>query len=344
MDIKRLESWYQFNHRKLSFRMTKNPYDIWVSEVMLQQTQVETVLPYFERFIKKYPTVSDLAKADEETLHKDVEGLGYYRRFKNMLSAAKIILESQQGKFPDTYEGLLALPGIGKYTSGAIMSIAYNKPYSALDGNVIRVLSRLLANDSDMREEKHRKVLDRFNQTQIEKSQPEIYTQAMMELGATLCRPKNPKCDSCPLQTECLAFKSQSVHLYPNLSPLNQKQIESYVTLMIHHDHKVMLRKRTESLLNGIYEYPQYESESIQYVLSLLDSQGVHLSFLSEGKTYQHIFTHKIWNMHVVHVHLIGKPHPDWIAVDKEHLKQLPMAIAHRKIKVESMHASSNPS
>ncbi len=334
MDIKQLETWYLSNHRKLSFRMTKNPYHIWVSEVMLQQTQVETVLPYFERFIKIYPTVEALARANEETLHKDVEGLGYYRRFRHMLKAAQIIVDSSGKRFPDSYEGLLALPGVGKYTAGAIMSIAYNKPYSALDGNVIRVLSRLLANDSDMREEKHRKSLDQYNQKMIESSTPEIYTQAMMELGATVCRPKNPKCEVCPLQRECIAFQTKTVHLYPNLSPLNQKKHEHYVTLIIHQNHQIMLRKRTESLLNDMYEYPQYEAESIEYVLSMLDDQGVQLSLIGEGKIIQHVFTHKVWQMQVVHVKLTGNPMNDWISVDSDEVKQLPMAIAHRKIQV----------
>lgn len=336
MDIKKLESWYLLNHRKLSFRMTKNPYHVWVSEVMLQQTQVETVLPYFDRFIKKYPTVVALASAHEETLQKDVEGLGYYRRFRNMLKASQWIVNQNEGQFPDSYEGLLQLPGIGKYTAGAIMSIAYNQPYSALDGNVVRVLSRLLGNDQDMREDRHRKILDQYNQTQIEKSTPEVYTQAMMELGATVCRPKNPACERCPLQEECVAFQNQEVHRYPNLSALTQKKTENYITLIIHQDQNIMVRKRTESLLNGMYEYPQYEAESIQYVLSMLDDQGIKLSLLAEGSRVQHVFTHKIWQMHIFHVHLIGNPLNDWISVSIEAIKELPMAIAHRKIQVSA--------
>ncbi len=334
MDIRKLEDWYQKHHRKLSFRMTQNPYHIWVSEVMLQQTQVDTVLPYFERFIQKYPTIDELAIADEETLHKDVEGLGYYRRFKNMHLAAKYIKDHHQGIFPKTYEEVIALPGIGKYTAGAIMSIAYNKPYSALDGNVIRVLSRYLGNPHDMREEKNKKVLDQYNQQQIERSTPEVYTQAMMELGAILCRPKNPKCEECPLNTSCFAYQRNEMQSYPYLSRLKEKKNEFYITLIIHHNEGVYVRKRTETLLNGMYEYPQFEFESIASVVQFLEEKGITLVFHGESSTYQHIFTHKIWHMIVCHVSLVGKPDSDWIWITIKDLDNIPMSIAHRKISI----------
>ena len=332
MDIRRLESWYQNHHRKLSFRQTQDPYHIWVSEIMLQQTQVETVLPYFDKFIMKYPSIIDLADADEEILHRDVEGLGYYRRFKNMHQAAKLIKLNHQGIFPKTYEEVLALPGIGRYTAGAIMSIAYKKPFSALDGNVIRVLSRYLGNGLDMREEKNKKILDQYNQYQIENSNPEIYTQAMMELGATICRPKQPKCELCPLQEHCFAYHQQETHLYPNLSRLKEKQIESYMTFIIHHEKGIILRKRTENLLNGMYEYPQYESESLGNVLSSLEEKGIYLNPLTDESIVQHVFTHRVWIMHVYHCHIKGQLDPEWICVDQNEIKKLPMAIAHRKI------------
>lgn len=333
MDIKRLESWYLQNKRNLSFRETSNPYHVWVSEVMLQQTQVETVLPYFNQFILKYPTIAALAEADDDILHRDVEGLGYYRRFKNMHKAAKMMTETYNGKFPETYPEVLALPGIGKYTAGAIMSIAYNKPYSALDGNVVRVLSRFLGNDLDMREEKNKKILDIYNQAQIEKGTPHIYTQAMMELGATICRPKQPKCEQCPLRNDCFAYNHQQTHLFPVLSKLKEQRIESYITLVIHQGNGIYLRKRTESLLNGMYEYPQFESESITSVLEQLESEGIRIDHFNEPQTYKHVFSHIIWMMHVYHVILIGKPNQDWIFVDKDQINQLPMAVAHRKIR-----------
>jgi len=248
--------------------------------------------------------------------------------------AAKMMRDHHQGRFPDTYEAVIALPGIGKYTAGAIMSIAYQKPYSALDGNVVRVLSRYLGNANDMREEKNRKVLDQYNQTQIEHAHPEVYTQAMMELGATICRPKQPKCELCPLNESCIAYQNQETEKYPNLSKLKEKQIETYITLIIHCEQGICLRKRTESLLNGMYEYPQYESESLVSVLTMLDVQGINLSVSSDGIIYQHVFTHKIWRMSVYHVYLSGPKDSSWVCVSKDQVKALPMAIAHRKIQI----------
>lgn len=334
MDIKRLEAWYDENHRKLLFRETKEPYLIWVSEIMLQQTQVETVLPFFKRFIEKYPDVLTLSKADEETLKKDVEGLGYYRRFKYMLKAAKIIVESFHGVFPSDYKEVLSLPGVGHYTAGAIMSIAYNKPYSALDGNVIRVLSRYLNIDDDFRVEKNKKNLNQINQTYIENATPYKYTQAMMELGATICRPKNPKCEICPLNEHCQAFELGNQELRPVLSKLNDKKELSYITLKIYdQEGYIYLRKRTESLLEGMYEYPQIESESIYDTLSKLEEQGIILDNMFEKQIVKHVFTHQIWIMHVYETKLLSRPMAGWIKFDPQEIKHIPMAIAHRKIK-----------
>ncbi|MDI6452076.1 A/G-specific adenine glycosylase [Peloplasma aerotolerans] len=333
MNIKKLEAWYEKNHRKLVFRESNRPYDIWVSEVMLQQTQVETVLPFFERFMKKYPTVLDLADAKEETLQKAVEGLGYYRRFRNMHLAAKIIKDKYDGKFPSTYEEIIKLPGIGKYTAGAIMSIAYHQPYSALDGNVIRVLSRYLGNDSDMRVEKNKKALDQINQSYIEQANPNVYTQAMMELGALVCRPKNPKCETCPLQEHCFAYQNDLVDQYPVLSKLNDKKEFNYITLLIHSEHGLFLRKRDEELLKGMYEYPQFESESINSVIEMLEEQDIILDVYNHHKTYKHVFTHQVWHMDVYEAKLISGKLEDWICMDLDQIHQAPMAVAHKKIK-----------
>jgi len=336
MDIKKLEAWYLKNHRKLSFRTTLNPYYIWVSEIMLQQTQVEAVLPYFNKFIQKYPTVEDLSKTTEDILHKDVEGLGYYRRFRNMLKAAIVITEKHQSKFPETYQEIIDLPGIGKYTAGAILSIAYNKPFSALDGNVIRVLSRYLGNDQDMRIEKNKKVLDQANQSYVEKSTPRIYTQAMMELGATVCKPKNPKCEQCPLSKNCFAYNNNSIEKYPVLSKLKDKTEIEYVTLIIHDFDGIYLRKRTEALLFGMYEYPQYESSSIKQVIDNLEDQGIVLEIISDEENYKHVFTHQIWMMKVYHARVIGKSVNDWQFIQESEIKNIPMAVAHRKIVMKS--------
>jgi len=334
MDISKLELWYKKNHRKLPFRDTKDPYIIWISEIMLQQTQVETVLPFFEKFTLKYPNISTLAQVNKETLQKDVEGLGYYRRFRNMHLAARKIESELDGLFPATYDGLLALPGIGKYTAGAIMSIAYHKPYSALDGNVIRVLSRYLGIDDDMRQEKNKKKLDIINQSYIEKANPNIYTQAMMELGATICKPKNPKCDLCPLQNHCSAFENNNIEKLPYLTKLKDKKTFQFITLIIHTQNGLYMRKRTEELLKGMYEYPQFEAESYNTVQDDLEDQGVLIDLLDRNHTlYKHVFTHQIWLMEVYHVRIIKGHLDDWVEMNQESVPKIPMAIAHRKIK-----------
>lgn len=333
MDIKKLEAWYELNHRKLLFRETHDPYKIWVSEIMLQQTQVETVLPFFKKFIQKYPTVDILAQSDQEVLKKDVEGLGYYRRFKYMLLAAQQITKTNQG-FPKTYKDVLALPGVGRYTAGAIMSIAYNQAFSALDGNVIRVLSRYLNLDNDFRVEKNRKQLDQINQSYIEKANPRIYTQSLMELGALICRPKNPKCEICPLKEHCQAYELNIQESLPFMSKLKDKKEFSYITLkLVDKNDNIVLRKRTESLLEGMYEYPQFESESIIDVILNLESKDIFIDIIDKKQQVKHVFTHQVWTMDVYEARLLKNQDPSWILVNQNQLKQLPMAIAHRKIK-----------
>lgn len=333
IDVHRLESWYIKHKRKLSFRDTKNPYFIWVSEIMLQQTQVDTVIPYFERWIKNYPTIEDVAKATLEDILKLVEGIGYYRRFRLLHQACQKIVKDFNSEFPTRYKDVISLPGVGMYTAGAIMSIAYNKPYSAVDGNVIRVLSRSLGIDLDMRLDKHKKMLDTINQGIIEQATPEIYTQALMELGAIICTPTKPLCDMCPLNKDCVAFQSQNIEKYPFMSKLKEKKMFYYITLVIEYQNGIVLRKRTESLLKDMYEYPQFQYENLNSLLSALEDEGIILEPLSEPKLFKHVFTHQIWHMEVYHLRLIKGLKNDWELIEKQQIKHKPMAIAHRKIR-----------
>jgi A/G-specific adenine glycosylase len=337
MDIYKLEAWYLKNQRKLPFRESKNSYHIWVSEVMLQQTQVDTVLPYFSKFIEKYPTVLDLANANEEELHKTVEGLGYYRRFRMMHQAAITIMRDFKGVFPDQYEHVRSLPGVGAYTAGAIMSIAYNQPFSATDGNVIRVLARYLGDDQDMRLEKNKKRMDIYQQQMIEKATPWIYTQAIMELGALICRPRQPKCDLCPLQEHCQSYQQDIQDQIPLITRPLKTKVYHYITLVIEDQEAIYLRKRHEELLKGMYEYPQYESESLNFVLNELEQQGIVLDIYEEKTAFKHVFSHQTWLMDVYHARRIKGSHPEWIRISKHDIFNYPMAIAHRKIKLTSI-------
>lgn len=321
MNINKLETWYTNNHRKLAFRGTKDPYHIWVSEIMLQQTQVDTVIPYFKRFIKTYPSIFDLAKTSEESLYHLVQGLGYYRRFKHMQQAAQIIVEKYQGVFPKTYKELISLPGIGKYSVGAIMSIAFDQPVSATDGNVIRVLSRVFNIDKDMRLDRHKSEIASINQSLIVDAHPSIYTQALMELGAMICKVKQPKCLECPIRKDCLAYQLNKQEVLPFLSKKPKKKVIYYKTLVIQDADTIYLRKRKEMLLGGMYEFPQFDGDiPFEYVID---------------QTYgrvKHVFTHLVWEMDVYKVHTLSKPMKDWVKVKQQDIIDYPMSTAHKKI------------
>jgi len=334
MEIKQLESWYQKHKRDLVFRHTSDPYAVWVSEIMLQQTQVDTVIPYYIKFMKKYPSIKDLAQANEEDLQKDLEGIGYYRRFRLMQKAARVMMDTFDGDFPKTYEQVLSLPGIGIYTAGAIMSIAYDKPYSAVDGNVIRVLSRYLGLYDDFRLDKHKIKLNQINQKFVEQSRPNIYTQSLIELGALICKPKQPKCETCPLYKTCHAYQHHTIDQLPYLSKLKAKTEVNQITLILEKDDKIYLKKQEESLLKGMYLYPQYESESIESVISLLEEQGIFIRVNARLKSYKHVFTHKVWHMDVFVCQVIRGMDLKWTLVSKKEVLERPMAIAHRKINV----------
>ena len=334
MNIKKLESWYQKNHIKFPFRQTKDPYKIWVSEIMLQQTQLETVLPYYERFLNQFPDVFSLSKATDDSIKKCVEGIGYYRRFMLMKKAASVIVNDFNGTFPNHYKDVLSLPGIGLYTAGAIMSIAFEQPYGAVDGNVIRILSRQYLVESDMRLEKNKHTIRDLNQHLIEQSNPSDYTQALMDLGRTVCKPKNPLCESCPIAETCQAYDRGIVHQLPHITKLNQAKEMAYIVLVIHAKDGIVLRKRTETLLEGMYEYPQFESDSIQHVINELDEQGIMMDVLDGPIMKKHVFTHQKWFMQVYHCRLVGQHiKADWKIYTTKDMATLPMATAHKKIR-----------
>lgn len=333
MNTKRLEDWFIREQRDLNFRKTLDPYHIWVSEIMLQQTKAETVEPYFERFIQWFPTIESLAIADPDRLRKAVEGIGYYRRFSNMQKAAKLIVEKHEGKFPNDEPSIAELPGIGRYTLGAILSIAFDYPKSALDGNVLRVLSRYYGFEGDLRKERERKKLDAINQENIVHAHPRVYTQALIELGALICRPKQPKCTTCPISENCVAYHQDATDQFPYLSKLKKQSTIHYIVCVLEDDLYYYLTKRKEALLEGMYAYPQYEYESLNRVEEELINLGViffHMDFIGN---YRHIFSHQIWEMDVYRVVVKSVPDNAFEKVLKTEIEQKPMAIAHRKIK-----------
>ena len=299
-DMSPLLSWYEDKKRDFPWRKTKDPYLIWVSEIMLQQTRIEAALPYYDRFIRILPTVKDLAEAPEALLLKLWEGLGYYSRVRNMQKAAKTIMTAHGGEFPCTFEEIRALCGIGDYTAGAIASFAFGLSHPAIDGNVLRVSARLLAYPENVLAAKPKKYLTEKVADSMRGLDPATFNQAIMELGETVCLPNGrPLCELCPLQTACLAH-GQGVE---STLPVRQKQAErkkeDRTVLIIKQNNSVLLRKRpTKGLLAGLFEPLCLEGAlSEPEVRETLRAWGITpKTVLALGPT-KHVFSHVEWHM-----------------------------------------------
>jgi A/G-specific adenine glycosylase len=332
---KRLLHWFEQNGRDLPWRKTRDPYAIWISEIMLQQTQVATVIPYYQRFLKSFPTVHRLAKSDLSRVLKIWEGLGYYSRARNLHRASKIILNHFKGKIPDHLTDLLNLPGVGKYTAGAILSIAYNKEAPILDGNVKRVLSRLFAISKDPK--KTEGLLWKISESLIPKGRPNAFNQALMDLGSMICTPKEPQCSRCPFSHFCKGKASGNPERYPFRGV--KKKIPHVVALaaVIQKDGKVLLNKRPpKGLLGGLWEFPNWRSEENGRLrLRLKDhikkELGMDVEVRESFGTLKQAFTHFKLTLHVFNCEPIaGRGKGKWVAARNLHL--LPMSRIHRRI------------
>lgn len=295
-----LLAWYDENRRILPWRENPTPYHVWLSEIMLQQTRVEAVKSYYDRFLRRLPDIADLAAVEEETLLKLWEGLGYYNRARNLKKAAVQIMEEYGGMMPGNYEELLKLAGIGSYTAGAVVSIAFGQPVPAVDGNVLRVLSRLRTDDRDILEAGVKKSIEEELRGVIPKDRPGDFNQALMELGAMVCIPNgSPKCESCPWGELCQARIQNRITEYPKKAPKKPRSIEKKTVLVIRYGNLVALRRRPDrGLLAGLYEFPTMEGHcGEEQVITHLRQSGVaplRIRRLTEAK---HIFTHKEWHM-----------------------------------------------
>ncbi|MGD9559485.1 MAG: A/G-specific adenine glycosylase [Oscillospiraceae bacterium] len=294
-----LLAWYDENKRALPFRQDPTPYHVWVSEAMLQQTQVATALPYYERFIARLPTVAHLAACGEDELHKLWEGLGYYSRARNLQKAARVVMQQHGGQLPASYAALLALPGVGPYTAGAIASIAFGLPEVAVDGNVLRVASRLLASDGDITRPEVKRALSEEVRRQQPAARPGDFNQALMELGALICLPANPRCAACPLAALCRAKALGIQHTLPVKAPPKAKRSVDVTVLVVHSGARVLLQQRPpRGLLAGLwqpltFEEKLSETEAAARLAALVP--GAQLAgALPAGR---HIFTHRVWQM-----------------------------------------------
>ena len=291
--------WYAQNRRELPWRQTKEPYAIWLSEIMLQQTRVEAVKGYYSRFLSALPTVEALAACDDDTLHKLWEGLGYYSRVRNLKKAAQQILSDHAGVFPREYDKVLALPGIGEYTAGAVCSIAFNLPTPAVDGNVLRVCSRILNDPSPIDLPATKK---RVTQTlaAVYPRDAGAFTQALMELGATLCGPnRKPDCENCPCRGFCRGYQAGTAEQLPVKSPKKEKRREKRTVFILSCDGRYALEKRPEQgLLAGLWQFPNLTGQlTAQQALEAVEAMGLRPQEIFREVSRKHIFTHIQWDM-----------------------------------------------
>lgn len=298
--VEPLLGWFGEHARILPWREQPQPYRVWVSEIMLQQTRVEAVKPFFERFTQALPDVRSLAECPEDKLLKLWEGLGYYNRVRNMQKAAQNMVEFYDGEMPADYEKLLGLPGIGPYTAGAVASIAFEIPVPAVDGNVLRVITRITQNDGDILKQSVKRQVEEELLAVMPKGRSGAFNQALMELGATVCVPNGaPKCEECPLSGVCLAHQNGKEMDYPKKAQKKPRKIEKKTVLVIRDGSRAAIRKRpAKGLLAGLYELPNLSGWLSQdEVLDWLKQEGlspIRIRRLSDAK---HIFSHIEWHM-----------------------------------------------
>ncbi len=328
---KKLLNWFGKNHRPMPWKGEKNPYLIWLSEIILQQTRVAQGLPYFERFKAAYPTITDLANAPEDEILKLWEGLGYYSRARNLHFTAKDIRDNYEGVFPTEYADILKLKGVGTYTAAAISSFAYGLPYAVLDGNVFRVLSRYFGIKEPIDTTAGKKLFTKLSQELLAKKRPADYNQAIMDFGATQCVPANPACKSCPMVQSCVAHQENLISKLPVKSKKLKKRSRFFHYLIINHGNQIWIRKRTQKdIWQGLYDFPLLETDQLldrnklektteyQQIIPL---EGV-ISQVSVPFTQQ--LTHQKINALFVEVtvpNFPGEIPQEWIAVARKDLK-----------------------
>ena len=354
----KLLAWYDENKRDLPWRRSKNPYHIWVSEIMLQQTRVDTVIPYYERFLDLFPTVESLATAPEERLLKAWEGLGYYSRVRNMQAAAQQIMTDFGGQFPNTYEGISSLKGIGPYTAGAISSIAFNLPEPAVDGNVMRVLARLFEVNHDIGIPSNRKIFQAMMEILIDPERPGDFNQALMDLGSNIEAPVNPRPEESPVKDFSAAYQNGTMDRYPIKAP-KKKPIPIYLTALVVKNTQgqfLLEKNESEKLLAGFWHFPLIEvdnfSQEEQFDLFHQVEENVNFgpspeeSFQQDYdldvdwldvcfETVKHIFSHRKWHVQIVagqvnDFHDFSDREVRWLS--PEEFKSYPLAKPQQKI------------
>lgn len=330
-----IAAWYKQAGRDLPWRHTRSPYAIWISEIMLQQTQVETVKPYYERFMERFPTIADLAGAPMDEVYKMWEGLGYYRRAAHLKEAALTVTQELSGHFPDTFDEIIRLKGIGSYTASAISSIAFKEPKGVIDGNTLRIISRVFNRQDNIARDSTKKLYQTVMDGLIAHADPSDFNQGMMDLGATVCTPKKPTCDTCPVRAFCQARLFGTAGLLP-VNIKNKNKTDIYlITAILRCQDKYFLVKNKEGLLTGLYGLPQFEVESpMGFEDQFYDTYRTSVRLLEYEKEFRHIFSHRVWHMSVYYGEL--PPDADLQLKEnlytREELEALPIPTAHKKI------------
>ncbi len=348
-----LMAWYQVNKREMPWRGSSDPYKVWLSEVMLQQTRVDQATPYYLKFVASFPTVFDLAKADLHDVLMLWEGLGYYSRGRNLHKTAKVVVDTHGGIFPETYESLMMLPGVGPYTAAAISSIAYAKPHAVVDGNVIRVMSRFFGIRDDVRSHHTKSTIQHVADELLDPAQPGEFNQAVMELGSLVCTPTNPSCDACPLSHWCVAFKMAQTDSIPYKSSKPKVPHHHIVVAIISNEEGQLLiaRRPENAMLGGLWEFPGGKveaNEPLEQALhrEILEELDIRIAIRDEFMHLKHTYSHFKITLHAFLCdHAGGTPTPRasseirW--VDAEKLREFPFPKANRKLTLALMDAAN---
>jgi len=329
-----LSAWHdRDNQRSYPWKQEKDPYKIWLSEIILQQTRSEQGLPYYLNYIQAFPTIKDLAEAPEERVYKLWQGLGYYNRCKNMLVAARTIMNEHNGIFPNSYEAILQLKGIGSYTAAAIASFAFHLPYAVLDGNVYRVLARFFDIDTPIDTGKGKKEFEQLAQILLDKNNPAKHNQAIMDFGASICTPKNTQCDICPLASKCLAFKHNTVALLPIKEKKLKIKTRYFHYLQLEYKGKYYVQQRTgNDIWQNLYEFYLIEKADANDIANDLEMWAEYSTSTKIIGEIQQKLTHQIINFKFYKLILSKIPkfisESHFISSEAMHQKAFPKAIA----------------
>lgn len=322
--------WYNHHSRSLPWREINDPYKIWLSEIILQQTRVDQGLPYYLKFVDIFPTVIDLANAEEDAILKLWQGLGYYLRARNLHTTAKIIRDEYNGIFPTKYDDILALKGVGEYTAAAITSFAYNLPYSVVDGNVYRVLSRIYDIDTPIDSTEGKKLFKELAQELLVKDQPGLFNQAIMEFGSQQCCPTSPNCDICPVRLECLSYQNETIKERPVKYKKTKVQNRYLYYFVYHTDEYLIVKKRNnKDIWQGLYDFPLIEKGKEANEVSITKEFKIANNNILKITKFKHILSHQRIHATFILVNFIPEKdqwESDWELISYDNLKTFPLS------------------